>query len=79
MMKKLNELKEFTFRRIGSSGCEILFEGVVVAWTVDEAWAALIVARMNNDPCDTISRKGARRFATLFMWHAGRSDSHETL
>ena len=54
MMKEQNELNEFTFRRTGSTGCEILYEGVVVAWTVDETWATLIVARMNNDPCDTV-------------------------
>ena len=46
---------EFTFRRIGSTGCEILDpNGVVVAWTADELWAVLIVAELNR----TASRGG---------------------
>ena len=40
----------FTFRRVGTTGCEILCDGVVIAWTVDETWAAWIVARWNNHP-----------------------------
>jgi len=41
---------EFTFRRIGSRGCEILDpSGAVVAWSVDELWAVVITARMNDD------------------------------
>jgi hypothetical protein len=42
---------EYTFRRVATAGCEILRDGIVVAWTVDEEWAALIVARLNNDFC----------------------------
>ncbi len=42
---------EFSFRRSGSRGCEILFKGVVIAWTADELWAAWIVHLLNNDPC----------------------------
>ena len=41
----------FTFRRSGSRGCEILCDGSVVAWTVDETWAAAIVALLNNHSC----------------------------
>ncbi len=38
----------FTFRRVGTMGCEILADGEVVAWTVDPAWAALMVALLNG-------------------------------
>ena len=37
-------MNDFTFRRSGTRGCEILCKGVVVAWTVDELWAVIIVA-----------------------------------
>jgi len=40
----------FTFRRIGTTGCEILFNGSVVGWAVDEVWTTMIVAKLNNDP-----------------------------
>ena len=46
---------DFTFRRIGSTGCEILCEGIVVAWSADEDWAAVIVARLNTDPFDAVA------------------------
>jgi hypothetical protein len=42
---------EFSFRRIGSTGCEILCDGVVTAWTTNEEWATVIVALLNNHPC----------------------------
>ena len=39
----------FTFRLAGSTGCEILNpNGEVVAWTVDETMAAMIVALLNR-------------------------------
>ena len=39
----------FSFRRSGTAGCEILNpDGEVVAWTVEELWAALIVALLNE-------------------------------
>jgi hypothetical protein len=39
----------FFFRRIGTTGCEILdSEGKVIAWAVDEFWAVLIVAELNK-------------------------------
>ena len=38
----------FTFRLVGSLGCEILADGVVVAWTVDPAWAATIVGLLDG-------------------------------
>jgi len=41
----------FGFRRVGTTGHDILFNGTVVAWTVNEAWAALIVAKLNKAPC----------------------------
>ena len=42
---------EFAFRRVASTGCEILDpDGVVVAWTVNETWAAVVVALLNDNP-----------------------------
>ena len=38
----------FTFRRVGTMGCEILADGGVVAWTVDEQWAAVIVGLLDG-------------------------------
>ncbi len=38
----------FTFRRVGTVGCEILADGEVVAWTVDEPWAAIIVGLLDG-------------------------------
>ena len=38
----------FIARRVGTTGHEIINpEGVVVAWTVDEPWATIIVAVLN--------------------------------
>jgi hypothetical protein len=42
-------MNHFTFRLIGSMGCEILSpDGTVVAWTVDLTTAAVIVALLNR-------------------------------
>ena len=38
----------FTYRLVGTMGCEILADGVVVAWTVDEPWAAVIVGLLDG-------------------------------
>ena len=39
----------YTIRRVGTTGHEILNPGgEVVAWTVDEHWAALIAALLNK-------------------------------
>jgi hypothetical protein len=38
----------FIFRLVGTSGCEILVDGKVVAWTVDEPWAAVIVRLLDG-------------------------------
>lgn len=47
--------ESFSFRLVGTMGCEILADGGVVAWTVDPAWAALIVGLLDGaeaqDPC----------------------------
>jgi hypothetical protein len=48
----------FTFRVVGSTGCEILCDGSVVAWAGDEMWAVRIVALMNNAPSDAVGRGG---------------------
>ena len=42
-------MTEFTFRKSGTCGCELLGpDGLVVAWTVDVGWAALIVSLLNR-------------------------------
>ncbi len=38
----------FSFRRVATMGCEIVGPNGVVAWTVDSAWAALIVTLLNG-------------------------------
>jgi hypothetical protein len=38
----------FTFRLVGTTGCEILADGVVVAWTTDGYWAAVIVGLLDG-------------------------------
>jgi len=46
---KIKNLEEYTFRLSGSMGCEILGpNGTVVAWTVDETMAMVIVALLNK-------------------------------
>ena len=42
--------ESYTYRRIGTTGCEILCRGIVVAWAVDEAWAATIAQLLNQFP-----------------------------
>jgi hypothetical protein len=42
-------MSEYSYRRSGTCGCEIIdADGTVVAWTVDAAWAGLIVAALNG-------------------------------
>jgi hypothetical protein len=41
--------KTFTFRLVATTGCEILQDNNVVAWTIDEIWAARIVAALSNE------------------------------
>jgi hypothetical protein len=43
------EPDDFSFRRVGTTGHEIInADGVVIAWTVDEGWAARIVGLLNG-------------------------------
>lgn len=45
---------KFSYRRVGTSGCEIRDpEDDVFAWTVDELWAALVVTRLNQGGQET--------------------------
>jgi hypothetical protein len=38
----------YTYRRSGTTGCEIIDgDGSVIAWAADAGWAALIVAALN--------------------------------
>lgn len=42
-----------SFTRVGTTGCEIRDQdGNVVAWSVDEAWAAVIVSLLNRADVD---------------------------
>jgi len=44
--------EEFSFNRVGSMGCEIRDpDGLVIAWTVNEVWAAFVAHLVNNNPC----------------------------
>jgi hypothetical protein len=47
----------FTFRLVGTSGCEILADGEVVAWTVDEPWAAIIVGLLDGAEDEVLRRQ----------------------
>ena len=38
----------FNFRLVGSVGCEILADGEVIAWMVDEPWATVIVGLLDG-------------------------------
>jgi hypothetical protein len=40
--------ESFSFRLVGTSGCEILADGKVVAWTTNGYWAAIIVAVLDG-------------------------------
>jgi hypothetical protein len=56
--------ESFTFRRVGTMGCEILADGEVFAWTVDAAWAAVIVKLLDGaeeeDPTQDTRNPSAR-------------------
>jgi len=48
----------FAYRRVGSTGCEILNpNGIVIACTADELWATWIVALLNDDPCVRLAQE----------------------
>jgi len=42
------ETETFTFRQVGTVGCEIVGPDGVIAWTVDEPWAVLVVSMLNG-------------------------------
>ncbi len=50
----------FSFRRVATSGCEIAApDGVVIAWTVDAVWVAMLVDLLNRDaPGDIVGTGG---------------------
>lgn len=40
---------EFTYRQSGTRGCEVLDgDGEVIAWTIDDYWAAVICRLLNK-------------------------------
>lgn len=56
----------YTFRRSGTTGCEILdLDGVVIAWTIDELWAAVICRLLSTADADPI------------VWDQGPPDSED--
>lgn len=41
--------RRFSYRKSGRAGCEVMDEdGKVIAWTMDERWAAVIVSPTNR-------------------------------
>ena len=52
--------ESFIYRRVGTVGCEILADGEVVAWTVDEPWAAVIVGVLDRVEVGTSSSSAVR-------------------
>ncbi len=61
----------FTAHRVGTAGCEIRGpDGLVVAWSVDEMWASVLVDLLNGGPalklpntdccCDGPGNRGER-------------------
>ncbi len=64
--------ESFTFRRVGTMGCEIVNpDGEIVAWTVDPAWAAIIVALL-----DMVEQKGLHESATCLKPPADDGQQH---
>jgi len=57
-------MEQYTFRLVGSRGCEILnADGTVVAWAVNPVTAAIIVALLN-----LAERKGLGAILTDYCW-----------
>ncbi len=46
------------YQRSGTTGCEILFNGTIVVWTVDETWAALLTQLLNHNPLAVVGLSG---------------------
>jgi hypothetical protein len=45
----------FTFNRVGTTGCEVRGpDGLVIAWTVNEVWASVLVHLLNNSRCTSV-------------------------
>ncbi len=73
---------EFTFRRVATNGCEVHDpSGVVIAWTANELWAAIITHLLNNDgsaaettPTNGISDQTLLAFEPISVhWDHGRA------
>ena len=61
----------FTFRPVGTNGCEILADGVVVAWTTDGYWAAVIVELLER-----VEQEGSHDLMTRLRWPADDPQQH---
>ena len=42
------ETETFSSRLVGTAGCEIVGPDGVIGWTVDSAWAVLVVTLLNG-------------------------------
>ena len=60
-------MDDYSMRRSGSVGHEVLLDGQVIAWTVDGWWAAVIVALLNGaegfDSSVPATRRGSAALA----------------
>jgi hypothetical protein len=68
----------YTARQSGTVGHEILADGEVVAWTVDERWAAVIVGLLNGAPHHIPRSLRSARTATDNVCPNGMADSEPT-
>ena len=49
-------MDDYSMRRSGSVGHEVLADGQVIAWTVDGWWAAMIVGLLNRAETEGLGR-----------------------
>jgi len=78
------ENQGFGFRLCGTTGCEIIDrEGFVIAWTVDAAWASVIVELLNCVEMNGLtavarfqdghSPEGQKHLEECNVWHTLKS------
>jgi hypothetical protein len=68
----------YVARRSGTTGHEILADGEVVAWTVDETWAAVIIGLLNGTPHQVPRSLRSARTATDNVCPNGMADTEAT-
>ena len=47
-LKMDKAIDAYSARRVGTTGCEIVGPEGVIAWTIDDYWASIIVALLNR-------------------------------